>query len=171
MARERLETWVDATLQPEPIPPQEVARWESSRLWRLYYVATGAALIPRRLGGEATGRELANDKRMCRRVAHVAGRLAGWWSDDPYGDGKDMAQDAAQIVFEDWWVDHQEWLTRRITWIATWGVNHDHRTWANRYVELLRKEYEYFEGIFSSIKERSPEQGGQNLRGPYTPLG
>jgi hypothetical protein len=150
MAHEPLEAWVGATLQPEPLHPQEVARSESSRLWRLHYVASGASQIPRRLGGEATGAELSRDKRVSRQISHLAKRLGERWSDYPLGDGVDLSQDSAQVVWEDWWPDHREWLVRRIKCVATWGVTHNHKTCANRYVDLLSKELAYLERVFRS---------------------
>lgn len=148
MAREGLEAWQDATLQPEPLPPEEVAWAEARRLQKLADIAAGAVAIPRRLGGEATGRELAHDKRKGRRILHIARRLESWWDAPVSEDRPATSRDSAQIVWDEWWSDHKEWLDRRITWIATWGVKHNNRSAANKYVSLLRRERQYLERVF-----------------------
>ena len=148
MARNGLEAWQDATLQPDSITPEEVAREEAERLYSLREMAIKASVIPRRLGGEATGQDLSKDKRISRKVAHTAEVLQGWWGTSDPVDWEDPAKDSAQLVWSEWWEDHSTYLTRRMTWIATWGIKHDQRASANRFLALLERERKNLERIF-----------------------
>ena len=147
MAPKGLEAWQDATLQPEPLTPEEVVAEEARRLYNLHQMAMGAARIPRRLGGEATARELAKDKSTSRRVAFAASQLYGWWG-ALYSEDEDQSRASAQVVWLEWWEEHVAYLDRREAWIATWGLQHDHATEANRYLVLLERERTYLENIF-----------------------
>lgn len=150
MAPNGLEAWYDATLQPAPLTPEEVALQEARRLYDLHNMAVAAATIPRRLGGEAIGRELAQDKRLCRRVAHAASVLCRLWlrAMTVHPPRTLDSKAAAQVVWSDWWADHQDELQRKLAWVATWGIEHDQRSRANQFVSLLEREQAEFARIF-----------------------
>lgn len=63
--------------------------------------------VPRRLGGDATDKELADDKRMARRVKHrLLVAMEDWGTNrceklPPDGTG-------ARLLWADWWHEWQE---------------------------------------------------------------
>lgn len=77
-----------------------------NRLIRGIWQCEEALAVPRRLGGDATDKELADDKRMARRVKHRLEVALEDWGDP----GDDMASDGtgARLLWPEWWEDWQE---------------------------------------------------------------
>jgi hypothetical protein len=75
MARSRRELLVRYADPEYDIPAQwtieAVTNVEAKRLAKNAYIARVAAGVPRRLGGDASGYELAADKKLSRRIAYV----------------------------------------------------------------------------------------------------
>lgn len=108
----------------ENLTKEIICKQETERLSRLYTIALTAIEIPRRVGGEATREELAADKRVCRRIAHVAMQLAKDWSNrKTVTPASDVTIEAAQVIWPVWWEEHQVFLQHRIGYVVTWGTN------------------------------------------------
>jgi hypothetical protein len=123
--------------------PVEIERGERERLLTLYVVAQAASQIPRRIGGDAELIELREDKKRCRRVAHVARQcLEAWGGETTKAVPKDVRKEAAQVVWDKWWEAHQVVLRTRLTYIANWGLVQDADTqrWAKGAVQRLQNE-------------------------------
>lgn len=64
--------------------------------------------VPRRLGGDATDKELADDKRTARRVKHRLEVALEDWSNGP-GKVRAVADGSgARLVWSEWWEAWQE---------------------------------------------------------------
>ena len=66
--------------------------------------------VPRRLGGDATDKELADDKRMARRVKHRLVVAIDDWNGLVDGDSSGLPPDGtgARLLWSEWWVEWQE---------------------------------------------------------------
>lgn len=66
--------------------------------------------VPRRLGGDATDKELADDKRIARRVKHRLVVALDDWSGLVDGDCSGAPPDGtgARLAWEEWWSDWQD---------------------------------------------------------------
>jgi hypothetical protein len=112
---------------------------ERIRLGKLHAVARDAANITRRKGPDASGEELSHDKKMCKRIAHVASQcLAAWGGPTRLPDT--TAREAAIVDWPKWWADHQVWLRNRMRTLATWGIKNDEERWAKSAIVRLENE-------------------------------
>jgi len=100
--------------------PESLAQKEIERLQELHAIAIASMNIPRRLGGDATDEELANDKRCGRRVAHVAAQCLRAWGTEPKPISKNISRAAAQVRWSRWMAEHLLYLDQRMRYIATW---------------------------------------------------
>lgn len=67
--------------------------------------------VPRRLGGDATDKELADDKRTARRVKHrLEVALEDWTRSERGSANGPLPADGtgARLVWADWWVDWRQ---------------------------------------------------------------
>lgn len=66
--------------------------------------------VPRRLGGDATDKELADDKRMARRVKHRLVVALDDWDGLVDGDSAGLPPDGtgARLLWSEWWDEWQE---------------------------------------------------------------
>lgn len=117
-----LTEYYDPALKPGELKREEIVAEEMLRLQTMLAIAEIAAEIPRRLGPEATGEELAADKQRCRRIRHVAQQLLASWDGKTPKNGVDFSKLAATVNWDNWWADHQVWLRNRRRAIATWGM-------------------------------------------------
>lgn len=130
---------------PADTTTESIAKEEVERLARLTAVAATSVSIPRRLGADASPEELAIDKRRGRRVTHALAQCLGAWNGGPFGDLPEteaIRQDAAIMLWDRWWEEHQVWLGNRLCFIATWAKkteNGDER-WAKSAVVKLTNE-------------------------------
>lgn len=67
--------------------------------------------VPRRLGGDATDKELADDKRMARRVRHRLVVSLDYWHGLVDGEcsGAPVDGTGARLIWEDWWREWHEY--------------------------------------------------------------
>ena len=122
-----LAQWADPGLKLDTEETQEhIESQELERLAKLRVVATAAAAIPRRLGGDATVDELTRDKRRCRRISHVAiqstvawGGKAVLYNNNEGEVSRSTNKEAAQVDWKKWWAEHQVWLLNRVRYIAS----------------------------------------------------
>jgi len=138
-----LAAYYDPGVSVRDFDPSEIEKVERDRLRLLYHVALAASQIPRRLGSDAEGTELSQDKKRCRRIAHVAAQChTGWGGDITKGTVKDVKKEAAQVVWDKWWEGHSVTLQNRITYIATWGVDKTplQQRWAKSAIVKLLNE-------------------------------
>jgi len=126
--------------------PAGINAEEAKRLSRTLAMVILAGGIPRRLGADATGEELAIDKRRAKRVAHVLKQSLTAWNPEgqPLAIDPDIKKDAAQLDWEQWWIEHRKWLENRITYVATWASKIAHKPediqWAKKAVVRLQNE-------------------------------
>lgn len=118
---------------------------ERERLTRMLAVAEAAAAIPRRLGAEASGEELAADKKRAKRMAHALQQSLKAWG-GPLRDKPEVAQEAAQLRWDVWWADHQVMLANRVRYVVTWctKAGGDER-WTKSAVVKLQNEQRWIE--------------------------
>jgi hypothetical protein len=142
MASAFLAGYYDPGVELRDESPEEMEQFERERLYVLFAVASAAGQIPRRVGGDADGDELRNDKKRCRRIAHVAEQCFKAWGGVPgKGVAKDISKEAAQVFWDKWWANHQVVLKNRIAYIASYGLQHaEHERWAKKSVVRLTNE-------------------------------
>ena len=116
---------------------------ERVRLVKALAVVTAAQEIPRRLGADASGEELAADKRRCRRVAHALNQcLTAWGGSTKIPANKDeVLREAAQLQWDKWWADLDLHLQARIRYIATWQAKcNGNLVWSKKAVVKYQNE-------------------------------
>lgn len=74
--------------------------------------------VPRRLGADATDKELADDKRCARRIKHRIVNALGEWGALVDGECSGLPPDGtgARMRWEDWWIawrDHADELRQQ----------------------------------------------------------
>lgn len=124
-SRSYLGLWYDAGLElPPDLSVETIIVEEVERIAGALAVVLYAASIPRRLGGEASGEELAGDKKRCRRVAHAFQQAHRGWTRKgivlPNGDEIRMA--GAQLLWAEWSQQHFTDLNYRSRRAATFSV-------------------------------------------------
>lgn len=88
--------------------PEQVLEIEQQRLLRGYSVVTRARMIPRRRGADATGLDLAVDKRIAGKVKHRLSVVMDQWGASEADALFLMEQD--EIKIEGASLQWQEWL-------------------------------------------------------------
>jgi hypothetical protein len=99
--------------------------------------------VPRRLGGDATDKELADDKRLARRIKH---RLVGAlddWNALVDGDAAGAPPDGtgARLLWPEWWSEWQE---------AALEMKEESRDNAERHV--IDRELEVLSYVFADLR-------------------
>lgn len=112
------------------------------RLTKAVVMCDEAKAVPRRLGGNATDQELADDKRICRRVRHRLLTCAEDWNegqtpDLPKGDGS-----GARVQWATWWNLWSEGVEEWIEWFEARDAH-------NKYIHRLRRELEGLKQVFA----------------------
>jgi hypothetical protein len=108
---------------PSGITAARITTEEKERLTRMTAVASLAVAIPRRVGSDATPEELAIDKKRARRVKHALEQCLFAWEetkDVKLPENDVLRQEAATIVWESWWEEHQVYLESRVRLVVTW---------------------------------------------------
>jgi hypothetical protein len=138
-----LERYLDPALKiPEGTTKASITREEVARLNKLHAVARAAEEVPRRLGAEADGDDLAADKRRCKRIAHVAAQcIASWGGKVSAKLPSDVTKEAATVDWHKYSAEQQVWLTNRMRFIATWqSVTNGDARWAKSAIVKLNNE-------------------------------
>jgi hypothetical protein len=129
----------DADLPVKDEKAAGLAKQERERLTRACALIDGVKAIPRRIGAEATGEELAADKKRARRVRWALSQALDSWG-GPVREKQDVAKEAAQLDWNTWWGEQQVHLNNRIVYIATWGIKRNQERWAKSAVVKLNNE-------------------------------
>jgi len=106
---------------------KELEKEEQERLHHLWSVASVSAVIPRRLGGDASREELASDKKISKRVGWAAVQSYRAWGGTRKTANRDaeVEKEGAQVRWEKWWPEHEAWLIQRRQYYATRGLKRD----------------------------------------------
>lgn len=150
---------------------------EAKRICKFGLVACYAAEFPRRLGVEASGLDLAADKRLSRRIAYV---YLGLWKRYtmsthaplpleecppdlvPPGTWRsyhaqaasedDVRRKGASVVWESWWEDVRPRLLARRMMMATYAIYQNELNWGYRIVTSLTDEVGWIDDKFASYR-------------------
>lgn len=102
---------------------ERITAEERERLAHTLAVVVLAGGIPRRLGAEATGEDLALDKRRAKRVVHALKQCLSGWAEEgaqlPQSD--EIKREAAQLDWQKLKDEHTPMLQNRIRYIVTWS--------------------------------------------------
>jgi hypothetical protein len=114
-----LATWYEEGFQvPTGVTLKTVGQSAVDRLATTTALAEAALEIPRRLGNDATGGELAKDKIRCRRVMHVVKKTTPGWSNYKPHKVADMKMEAAVLDWIAWFENQTKVLRREMNIIA-----------------------------------------------------
>lgn len=120
---------------------------ECERISSALAIVLFASTIPRRLGGDASSDELAEDKKRCRRVAHALRQAyRGWDMRSPsLNDSEDVRQAGAQLVWSDFGTRHLTRLNSRLVLSATFAIRAGEDRWGKSAVTNYRNERNWVE--------------------------
>jgi len=114
-----LATWYEEGFQvPQGVTLHTTSQAAADRLLRTTRLAEVALEIPRRLGPDATGGELAQDKIRCRRIIHVMKKASPGWSDYKPREPGNLKREAAVVQWVDWYQERAQLLQREMNIIA-----------------------------------------------------
>lgn len=158
-----LEQWCDPHYK---VPaPDDWGQWEAQQLERLrdtIIMARHAHSIPRRIGGDATPRQLATDKRFskrlttrCLRIAQTYGatldELDDYMLNGPPNELELLRAKGAQVDWETWFTEEYAPARRAdLVFVAshTFGQNKQLAKLGNRLAMLLFNELTQINQIF-----------------------
>jgi hypothetical protein len=138
-----LERFYDAGIRlPAALDRKGLIKDEAERIEHALVIVLIAGEIPRRLGGYASDRELADDKKRARRVSHVLSQSYPYWS-----KRKPVLRPtvldrraAAQIDWDEFSVEHTVVVGNSLRRIATWAIQREDRRWGKSAVVYLTNE-------------------------------
>lgn len=139
--------WLDPALEiPSGLSVEKVVEAEMRRIERAISIILYASTIPRRLGGDATREELAEDKRRCRRVAHALLQSYRGWSKDELKplDTESVRQTGAQLLWESFAAEHLVEMQTRARLAVTWAVSSGETRWAKKAATNFTNEQRWF---------------------------
>lgn len=159
-----LEKWriTDLEVTGEMLAAWSVEKEIESQVNRLVAearVCIAMQAIPRRLGAEATPKELARDKQLARRICHVMMRNAALWYNAELRLAARLVKRAhelgpvdkrmgAQRVWTAWDSTHHTQVEFERSRVATFALAAGERQFGNRAAHLLTKEQEETEYAF-----------------------
>jgi hypothetical protein len=136
--------WVDpALVLPRDLDRDRLEADEIERLLQDLAIVLFASQIPRRLGGEASAAELAEDKRRCRRTSWAIRQALLQWTKtiklpSPVPDELRIA--GASLEWQVFGEQHLGLLTERTKRAATWAALNDQRKWGGAIITRLENE-------------------------------
>lgn len=129
---------VDLEKKPEEFELDEIRRIQDSAVAIMY-----ALSMPRRLGGDATSEDLANDKKRCKRVLHVLKQSMQSWSSNTTVEWRAPVEDdrirGASLDWNIWYEETRVHLMNLRAYIATYGMTKNGE-WARKAVTRLTNE-------------------------------
>lgn len=137
-----LERYYDPKLEPPETTIKELEDAQVARLTRALVVVMYTGSIPRRLGGDATGPELAADKKRSRRVAHAIKQSLHGWQKSGYKlpEGEELRIEGTQIIWHDWYGAYLTDLASQTTLLVTWSIRNEERRWGRSAVVRFENE-------------------------------
>lgn len=134
--------WVDPALPVSGLDRDHLEADEIERILLRLSVVLFASTIPRRLGGDATSVELAEDKRRCRRVGWALRQsLLQWTKRVELPEASDeIRQAGAQLDWQEFEELHLATLTTATKRAATWAALNGERKWGASIVTRLENE-------------------------------
>jgi hypothetical protein len=144
-----LERFYDPGLElPEPpLVREHIEAGEVERIQRALAVVVVAGTIPRRLGGDATADELAQDKKRCRRVSHALSNSIYAWTKKRAAMPEvedEIRIKGAQLNWTTFKDEHVAELMVRQRLLATWAVRNEERRWGKTAIVHLENELNWF---------------------------
>lgn len=123
-----------------------------------YKACAWALQIPRRLGGGATGRELADDKKFMRKVMHLNQQLFDKWNGllpepmpvDWHTVPQDAKADGARLDHEEFMRDRLHLAGRQRASVVTVATQLGLEAWAAKAEKVLTYEIVNLERIHSA---------------------
>jgi hypothetical protein len=131
--------YYDAELAVGEESAREIVAAERERLSHALALVQSAQRMPRRLGPEATGEDLALDKRRAKRVAWALARVLEGWG-GPVRGHWDVQAAAAQLKWDSWWGEQEVLITNRMRYVATWGIKRNNEKWAKTAIVKFNNE-------------------------------
>lgn len=138
-----LTRWVDPSFPVGELDRPRLEMAEAERLHAELAIVLYASQIPRRLGGDATAAELAEDKRRCRRVSWALRQSILQWTkrvDLPGIVTDDLRSAGATLDWPLFFEDHLGLLTLRTKRLATWAALNGERKWGSAMVTRFENE-------------------------------
>lgn len=139
-----LSRWVDPDIRiPDGWGIAELADAEVERLLRSLTIILAASTFPRRLGGDAIGSELADDKRRCRRTAWAVKQALVQWTPTivlPDKVSEEIRIEGAQLDWLPFGEHHLAVLTERTKRAATWAALNGEKKWGGVVVTRFENE-------------------------------
>jgi transcription elongation factor GreA-like protein len=127
----------------------ELEHRERERLTRQLRTIELIPSIPRRLGADATPKELSDDKRAARRVAFALEQVLRAWGGPTRRPSKEeLMPEAAQLDWKRWWRYEKMCIKHQMRYIATWQSKQDDKKtklWATSAMNKLLNEMRWVE--------------------------
>lgn len=137
-----LTRYYDPELSMTAATTKELEAAQLDRLKRSLQVVVYAGSIPRRLGGEASDRELAIDRKRARRVGHALKQSIGGWSKKQVKlqDNNELRIEGAQLIWPDWFEAYLVRLDNEVKLVVSWAIRNDQQRWGRSAVVKFENE-------------------------------
>lgn len=158
-----LERWFDAQLElPEGFNFADFEQEQIERLQKQSLMALAAKAVPRRLGGDASPAELAQDKEICKKLYTRTASAARNWKasvptdatlldaqgDEGSGEEMEVVRQGVQVVWKDWLAEYVAHMQRFLSCVATHAVKEDEIKFGNQICNRLLNELNTIGAIF-----------------------
>lgn len=155
-----LDPYYDADAKyPKTWSAETIIVEEIERLVETEFLATEAADMPRRLGKDATPRQLSADKKVSRSMAHAARMSLRAWATEiatvpTKGSGKSTIVQARQEAIRveaarvnwQWFVDDAvSVMMLRCRLVASWAIDNGNRSFGNRAISRYLSEISHMQ--------------------------
>jgi len=138
-----VERYFDSGLAVSELETKEslVSR-EVERIQTALTVVGVVGSIPRRLGGEATDKELAIDKRRARRVDHALRQSFSSWSkrEPKIQVTAEIQREGIQLEWDEFIMEHMTQVMTELPLLATWAILNEETRWGRSAVVYLENE-------------------------------
>jgi hypothetical protein len=126
----------------------ELLREDRAELQVLVAVCDRALAMPRRLGGDATSADLANDKKRAKRLGHCFRQSLKAWGAPEIATGaldKEVRQRAAVVRWEELADQRRQWILSRFAPYVTLAIDEGQEQWGWTIVNLLKNELRWMD--------------------------
>jgi hypothetical protein len=121
---------------------------DRAELQVLVAVCDRALAMPRRLGGDATSADLANDKKKAKRLGHCFRQSLKAWGAPEIATGaldKEVRQRAAVVRWEELADQRRQWILSRFAPYVTLAIDEGQEQWGWTIVNLLKNELRWMD--------------------------